>query len=618
MPSIAVAVLLSLWFGTAAGMIEGVGLVLFQRINWARWGPMVHVSWPIVWISPIVDAALFLVVSLLIWLLSRISRRLPAKKLIVGVLAFLTVYDWLTVTGRLYRVARIIFAIGAGVASARWFNAHKRPALRFFAKSLTVVLFLYVLALARIKGIPRWQEESATGQLPAASSGAPNVLLVVIDTLRADHVSSYGYSRPTTPNLDRLAKEGTLFENAIAPSSWSLPSHVSFVTGRYLHDHKVGNVQPEPWPGWGNAGLGGFPTLGEELEKQGYRTAAFSANRTYFSHDLGFGRGFMHFEDYFNSAADAFVRTVYGREFARVYLIRSDKSLVKRTLRKLGWTALLDQDAEGSGSYGGAFGIRKHADEVNAELLRWLGEEPQPPFFAMLNYFDVHDPYGGPSSDPKPDWPQQSVIDRYDDGVKYADDSLGRLMQALDARGLSRNTLVIVTSDHGEALGQHFLMTHGHTLYWELIHVPLVIWYPGKVPAGIRVSRPVGAAALAATVMNFAGRSGSTNFPGPSLDALWSDPKPVATWPDPLAELAKNDVVGGPDREAHKFEPTAYDGNMQSLITPQWHFIVHEKLGEQLYDWVHDPGETQNLINTPEGKAAAAALRIELQKQSAP
>ena len=152
------------------------------------------------------------------------------------------------------------------------------------------------------------------------------MLVIVIDTLRADHVSSYGYSRPTTPNLDRLAGEGVVFENAIAPSSWSLPSHVSLVTGRYLHDHKVGNVQPEPWLGWGKGGLGGFPTIGEALEQKGYRTAAFSANRTYFSHDLGFGRAFMHFEDYFNSVADCFVRTLYGREFARIYLIRSEKS----------------------------------------------------------------------------------------------------------------------------------------------------------------------------------------------------------------------------------------------------------------------------------------------------
>jgi len=103
------------------------------------------------------------------------------------------------------------------------------------------------------------------------------VLVIVVDTLRADHVSSYGYARPTTPNLDRIAQQGTLFENAVSTTSWSLPSHVSLLTGRYQFEHGVGNVQPAPWLGWGNKGLGGFPTLGEALEQKGYRTGAFSA-----------------------------------------------------------------------------------------------------------------------------------------------------------------------------------------------------------------------------------------------------------------------------------------------------------------------------------------------------
>ncbi|HEV2698536.1 MAG TPA: sulfatase [Terriglobales bacterium] len=416
-----------------------------------------------------------MILGFLVWLLSRSNRRIPQRQVLVALLSFLAFYDWLTVTGRLYHLARIIFALGAAVASGRWFAAHEQKSMQFCRRSLPFLLGLYVAAFVAIEGGGWWSERAATARLPEAVPGTPNVLVIVIDTLRADHVSSYGYSRPTTPNLDRLAGEGVLFENAIAPSSWSLPSHVSLVTGRYLHDHKVGNVQPEPWLGWGKAGLGGFLTIGEALEEKGYRTAAFSANRTYFSHNLGFGRAFIHFEDYFNSVADCFVRTLYGREFARIYLIRSEKSLVKRILRKLGWTSLLDQDAEGSGSYGGAFGIRKHSDEVNRELLNWIGGGSNHPFFAMLNYFDVHDPYGGPSSYPKPAWSQSTDIDRYDDGVKYVDDCLGRLMRALEEKGLSKNTLVIVTSDHGEALGQHFLMRHGHVLYWELIRVPLVV-----------------------------------------------------------------------------------------------------------------------------------------------
>jgi arylsulfatase A-like enzyme len=607
-------VLTAVWFGIVTGLIEGIGLLLFERINWARWGPMIHVSRPIIWIAPIVDTVFFLILSLLVWLLSRAIRRIPAQQTLVFLLSFFAIYDWLTVTGRLYRVACLLLALGAATASLRWLVGHKQRGVQLCKRSLPVVVGLFVAAFLGIEGTQWWIERSATAALPPAVSGAPNVLVIVLDTLRADHVSSYGYSRPATPNLDRLAKEGVLFENAISPSSWSLPSHVSLVTGKYLHDHKVGDVQPEPWLGWGNSALGGFPTIGEALEKAGYRTAAFSANRTYFSRDLGFGRGFIHFEDYFDSASDCFVRTLYGREFARIYLNRSEKSLMKRVLRHLGLTSLLDQDAEGSGSYGGAFGIRKHADEVNRELLGWIGHGSKPPFFAMLNYFDVHDPYGGPSSYPKPAWPQHSDIDRYDDGVKYVDDCLGRLMQSLEQEGFSRNTLVIVTSDHGESLGQHFLMTHGRALYWELIHVPLIIWFPGRIPAGTVMRQPVSNAAIPATIMELLGGSPGV-FSGPGLGVFWHG-ESREQFPDPISELAQSKYPGKHDRQADQMIPTAASGQMQTVVSAQWQLVVHQTQGAQLYDWTSDPAETTNLIDTPEGRAVAEQLEPELKATS--
>ena len=151
-----------------------------------------------------------------------------------------------------------------------------------------------------------------------------------------------------------------------------------------------------------------------------------------------------------------FVRTLYGREFARIYLNRTDRSKVKRALRFLGMNSLLDKDSEGSGDYGGAQGVRKRADVVNREMLRWLDRSKNDragahPFFAFLNYFDVHYPYGGPPTYPKPAWDHGGRIDEYDASVKYADDALGRLMQGLEQRGLSQTTLVILTSDHGES-----------------------------------------------------------------------------------------------------------------------------------------------------------------------
>jgi arylsulfatase A-like enzyme len=600
--------ILGLGAGIVAGFVEGVGLLVFQRINWARWGPMMHVSWEIIWISPIVDAILFLVLALICSFAARLAPRVPAMRALVFLLTFLTAYDWLTLTSRLFHAACLLLALGIAVAFTRWCGKREDAFLQFWKRTTPWIVAAWVLTFAGIQGGKWLHERDAVAQLPTATLGAPNVLVIVVDTLRADHVSSYGYSRPTSPNFDRLAQQGVRFENAISPCSWSLPSHVSLLTGLYQFEHGVGSVQPEPWLGWGNKGMGGFPALGEALEHNGYRTGAFSANRTYFSRDLGFGRGFVHFEDYFQSSSDAFVRTLYGREFARIYLKRSEHSLVKRMLRKLGFTSLLDQDAEGSGSYGGAFGVRKRADVVNQEVMDWVDRDRQRPFFAFLNYFDVHDPYGGPRAYPKPSWAQQTDVDAYDNGVKYVDDFIGRLMDELGRRGFANNTLVVLTSDHGESLGQHHLRTHGKALYRELIHVPLLIWYPGHIPAGVTVTTPVSNAAIPSTIMDLLGAGAPSSFPPSSLSALWQTGG-VPTWPDPLSELAHNAISDKEDQAARTIVPTASTGSMKSLVTTQWQLITHETMGEQLYDWALDPEESDDVIRTPAGRATVGDLK---------
>jgi arylsulfatase A-like enzyme len=210
--------------------------------------------------------------------------------------------------------------------------------------------------------------------------------------------------------------------------------------------------------------------------------------------------------------------------------------------------------------------VRKRADVVNQELLSWIdrgrnGRGETHPFFAFLNYFDVHYPYGGPPSIPSRMEPPAGSANRYQ--RKY-DDSLGRLMQALDQRGLSSDTLVLVTSDHGESLGQHGLTYHGQALYRELIHVPLVIFYPGHVPAGVKVPGPVTNAAIPATIMDILGARTQQNvFPSSSLSALWQAGAGT-DWPDPLSELARNDIADKEDRAAAKIVPTATTGSMKS------------------------------------------------------
>jgi hypothetical protein len=186
-------------------------------------------------------------------------------------------------------------------------------------------------------------------------------------------------------------------------------------------------------------------------------------------------------------------------------------------------------------------------------------------------------------------------------------------MQALDQRDLSKNTLVIITADHGESLGQHGLTYHGQALYWELIHVPIVIRYPGHVPAGVRVRTPVTSSALPATIMALLGGAGQKIFPGPPLNALWTTSTVAPDWPDALSEVSKNDIISDENKAVGKLIATAADGPMKSVVTARWHLIVHKELGDQLYDWVHDSGESNNLVNTAGGRQVSRELNSRLE-----
>jgi arylsulfatase A-like enzyme len=596
---------ISIWFGIVAGFGEGLGMLFFQRVNWRQWARVMHVSKEILWISSVVDLCFFLLIGAAIAIVGRFFPRIPPARVLVSVLTFLTAYDWLMLTGHFYRRAALLFALGVVVAFGRWFRKHEPGTVTWWCRSAPWLVTALVLVTIGIQGGKSIGERRAVSNLPAAALGSPNVLVIVVDTLRADHLSSYGYARPTSPNIDNVAGNGVLFESAIAPSSWSLPSHASLVTGRSVHEHGMGNVDPMPWLGWGKSGLNGLPTLGDALQKKGYRTGAFSANRIYFTSNVGMGRGFIHFEDYFDSVGDSFVRTQFGREFARLYMNRSPKSKITRAFRYFGLGSWLDKDSEGSGDYGGIYGIRKRADEVNRETLHWVAHDQKRPFLAFLNYLDVHFAYGGPAGYPKPVWNHGSTIDEYDAGVKYTDDYIGRLLDGLDNLGVLKNTIVIITSDHGEALGDHGLSFHGAALYWDLVHVPLIISWPGHVPEGVRVQQPVANAGIANTVLSLID-SKQNPFPGP-LSSLWEQSAPK-TWPNPVSELPQTNTIVAADRAMQGKIPLATDGWMRSVISPQWQLIRHEKYRDQIYSWKTDPDESNNMINTPAGRAAAATL----------
>jgi len=645
---------LNVWFGIFTGMIEGCLLILFQRLSWRNWGAMLHVSAPIVWISPLVDLVFFALVVALIAIAAKVFPKIHLFATTTFCLSFLTAFDWLTSLGRLRHWSCFLLALGLATVFTRWAMRNEERMTKFWRRTTPVLVTLLLVVFVLIHWRSAWRERHELARLPAPAPDAPNVLIVVFDTLRADHVLSYGYPRETSPNIDRLAREGALFENAIAPAPWSLPSHVSLLTGKYQFEHGIGDVPAMSVTGLRAPAMNGSETLSEILEQHGYRTGAFSANRTYFSANLGFFKGFSHFEDYYDTVADCFVRTLFGREFARVYLTRSDRSGPRRLIRWIGWESLLDKDDEGAAP-GGTQGVRKRAPEVNREMLRWIDSSPYDrPFFAFLNYFDVHHRYGGPvgfhgpwsgtekqvpvrllpsgqslragprlgdhsqANDPaslgvtddKKD--HERLINEYDNGIKYTDDALGNLLQELEKKGLLKNTLVIVTSDHGESLGEHHIAYHGEALYREQVYVPLVFWLPGRVPMGKRVLGVISNASIPATVMSALSFGPVADFRRPALDALWTGATPNAS-AAAISEVAQIYPTAAEDLVSEKLVPTAMQGAMKSLTTDQWQLITHERLGNQLYDHTRDPHELKDVSGAADSQAIVGKLMFQLQ-----
>jgi arylsulfatase A-like enzyme len=280
-----------------------------------------------------------------------------------------------------------------------------------------------------------------------ASPDTPNILLIVIDTLRSDHLSSYGYERSTSPTIDSLAEQGVLFENTFSTSPYTAPSHASLLTGRYPREHGAQWITRRPILD------DRYPTLPQALKARGYRTAAFSANRFWFTREQGLGRGFIHFEDNFHSPGDMAVRTFYGRKF--------EEFILRRLFEDYPW--------------------RQQARDINNSVVHWLQRDPDIPFFAFLNYFDAHDPYFPPQPyrsefsalenpggivnsyqnrySPKLT-PQelQNEIDAYDGAISYVDDHIAQLLAEIRRLGLGDNVLVIITSDHGKPLGSTVLL----------------------------------------------------------------------------------------------------------------------------------------------------------------
>jgi arylsulfatase A-like enzyme len=390
------------------------------------------------------------------------------------------------------------------------------------------------------------------GEAPPGPAAAPNVLLVSVDTLRADHLSSYGYARPTTPHLDALAARGVLFEAAQSTSSWTLPAHASLLTGRYPAFHGLedeGAVLPA-----------GLPTLAERFRELGYATFAVVAH-VYVGREFGIDRGFDTFDD----------------------------SLLEGGTRN------------------------PKAEEVVDRVLEQLDAAGDRPFFGFVHLFDPHWDYAPPPpwntrfTDPGYTGPVDGTLrslspwsgpDRtlpaadlafalalYDGEVAYVDAQIGRLLGALAARGQLDRTVVAVTADHGEEFEEHGRLGHGHSLYGEVLRVPLILAGHPRLPAGERRREPVSLVDVAATLLELAGGAPPAGSQGTSLLAAAEAGRPV---------FAESVRFGLEVRAARRGEQSAID---------------HRALGwRRFFDLARDPGEQAPLEGDPSGGALGAAL----------
>ncbi len=342
------------------------------------------------------------------------------------------------------------------------------------------------------------------------------------------------------------------------------------------------------------------PTLAEFLARCGYLTAGFVAN-TYFCNSwFGLGRGFSHYEDFYDED-----RVVSVSETLRC-------STLGRSLMDLARLPLAT--ARG----------RKTAGQINSDFLGWLSEnEDGRPFFVFLNYFDAHTPYIVPESwaglsgrrayTPaevallrnwesrlKKDVPESEatlLTDAYDDCINYIDCQIGKLMDALESRALLGNTLVIITSDHGEGLGEHGLFGHGRSLYSQELHVPLVIIPPGGLATGRVVSEPVSLRDLPATIVDLLGSAHASPFPGKSLARYWkSGSAPAGRISSPVySEVALRDKVS-----KNALRSPAWRGPMQSIVADGRAYIRNADGRPELYDIMNDPTELHDLAGSTE------------------
>ena len=479
----------------ACGLVEGIEIAAFRPMLLVQ--PMAKVSVDILWVAPlvhlIIEGALALALGALVILRVPLPAVVPPALFAFAGALGISMYSGLLGLG-----ASLMLAAGVAVQTARVLANRVSTAQLWRAIWLLTSIFVATWTGLRVADAVAARSVSAT----TPPIGSPNVLIVVLDTVRADRLSPYGYGVPT-PTLERLAREGTLFEMALASSSWTLPTHASLLTGLSQAQHGAASVSTVLGPN--------HPQLQQRFSSRGYRTGAFVANNIFVIPERGFAGGFQVFDVHYLRALVA--RTTWGRVFQKALL---------RVLH-----VELDP-LRSAPTIGGAFA-------------RWQAAGSGRPFFALLNFMDAHEPYHPGTRPPSlGTWQlrnrrtsaDNAQLSRdYDDAIRAIDAELARLETRGRQAGWWDNTILVVLADHGEAMARGEF-DHGNNLTLEQIRVPLIFRYPAHVQAGVRVAYPVSVVDVAPTIEALA-QPGS----GATPRSLLRSPTPTSTDEPVVAEL---------------------------------------------------------------------------------
>jgi arylsulfatase A-like enzyme len=393
------------------------------------------------------------------------------------------------------------------------------------------IILVLLLLIALVGGYAYYQKQKEPSLPPK------NVLLITIDTLRADHLGCYGYPRATSPNIDAWSKEGTIFTNATAAVPLTLPSHSTIMTGEYPFAHGVRD----------NGGFyldNKWKTIAEVTRAAGMHTGGF-ISAFVLDRRWGIAQGFDEYFDNF--------------ELSKFKMVSLDS-------------------------------VQRRGDETLSHAISWLDRNKDSRFFAWIHFYDPHTPYDPP--EPFNTEFQQYPYGLYDGEIAYTDNLVGRIHEYLQKNNLLSNTLVILTADHGESLGEHEESAHGYFVYDATTHVPLIIWKPGEEPR--KIADQVRSVDLYATICDALGIKPGQPGPGTSLVPLIQG----RTLPEKLLAYSES------------YYPKFHYGwsELKALRTPDYKYIDAPR--KEFYRLSEDAQEKFNLY--PQDKRRAGGFEISL------